>query len=186
MSRGMTPAFAAALAARDVRPVIFYEGAFASGVLRLWSGLGDIVWNGVTWTGAGSFLGLGAIEEGDNVEAYGGSIKISGIPMDLVQLCIEEARQGLPGKVWIGLTNDAREIIADPIHALSGRLDVPNLEDSADSCTITITYEGRLIGLLQPREWRYTDESQQVLFPGDRGFEYVTTIQDKDIQWGTK
>lgn len=186
MTRGMTVAFAEALAARVVAPAVFFEGQFASGFLRLWSGLGDIVWNGQTWTGAGTLLGVGTIQEGDKIEAYGGSITLSGIPLDLVQLCIEEARQGLPGKVWIGLLTDAREIIADPILAFSGRLDVPNLEDAADSCMITITYEGRLIGLLQPREWRYTDESQQTLYPGDRGFEYVTTIQDKDIQWGTK
>jgi hypothetical protein len=185
MSRGMTPEFAAALADRSVRPVIFYEGTFASGVLRLWSGLGDIVWNDETWTGAGTLLGMGAIEEGDKIEAYGTSIKLSGIPLDLVQLCIEEAQQGLPGKVWVGLMEEDRTLIGDPILATSGRLDVPNLEDSEDTCSITITYEGRLIGLLQAREWRYTDESQQVLFPGDRGFEYVTTIQDKDIQWGT-
>lgn len=35
MSRDLTPDFAAALAARELRPVIFFEGVFASDTVRL-------------------------------------------------------------------------------------------------------------------------------------------------------
>ncbi len=35
-----------------------------------------------------------------------------------------------------------------------------------------------------PRSWRYMHESQQALHRGDRGFEYVTAIQDKEVTWG--
>jgi hypothetical protein len=41
-----------------------------------------------------------------------------------------------------------------------------------------------LIDLTVPRTWRYTHESQQALFSGDLGFEYVTAIQDREITWG--
>ena len=71
MSRDLTPDFAAALADRDLRPVIFFEGEFASGTVRLWSGLGEIGWAGQSWSGAGALLGLGAIEETSEVVAGG-------------------------------------------------------------------------------------------------------------------
>ncbi|MFD2101864.1 hypothetical protein ACFSKJ_00295 [Tabrizicola soli] len=103
MSRDLTPDFALALAERDLRPVIFFEGHFASGPLRLWSGLGEIGWAGESWSGAGALLGLGAIEETSEVVAGGTSVSLSGIPPHLVQLAIAEARQGLPGRVWLGL-----------------------------------------------------------------------------------
>ncbi|HBN31649.1 MAG TPA: hypothetical protein DD416_10620, partial [Rhodobacteraceae bacterium] len=72
----------------------------------------------------------------------------------------------------------------DPVQAFSGRLDVPEIADDANTCTITISYESRLIDLNTARSWRYTHESQQSLYPGDRGFEYVTAIQDREITWG--
>jgi hypothetical protein len=41
-----------------------------------------------------------------------------------------------------------------------------------------------MIDLGTPRNWRYTHENQQVLHPGDRGFEHVTAIQDREVTWG--
>lgn len=184
MSRDLTPGFAAALAARDLRPVIFFEGLFASGPVRLWSGLGEIGWAGQSWSGAGALLGLGAIEETSQIVAGGTTVALSGIPPHLVQLAIAEARQGLPGRVWLGLLTPEGEIVADPVLAFAGRLDVPEITDDAGRCTLTISYESRLIDLNTPREWRYTHESQQALHPGDRGFEFVTAIQDREITWG--
>jgi hypothetical protein len=61
---------------------------------------------------------------------------------------------------------------------------VPEITDNATTCTLTLSYESRLIDLTIARNWRYISESQQVLHPGDRGFDYVTTIQDKQITWG--
>ena len=103
---------------------------------------------------------------------------------DRAQMAIAEARQGLPGKVWLGLLTPERTIIADPVLAFAGRLDVPEITDDADSCRITISYESRLIDLNTARSWRYTHESQQALHPGDLGFEFVTAIQDREITWG--
>lgn len=186
MSRDLTPAVAAALADQDLRPVIFFEGEFPGGFVRVWTGYGTLQWGGKAWTGAGTLLGLGGIEETGEVVANGTTITLSGVPVDLVQIAIEEAQQGLPGRVWVGLLDDGYNVIADPVQAFSGRLDVPNIVDGADTCTVTISYESRLIDLTVPRTWRYTHESQQILHPGDLGFEYVTTIQDKEITWGRK
>jgi hypothetical protein len=184
VSRNLTPGFAAALAERNLRPVILFEGEFASGTVRLWSGLGDIVWAGKTWSGAGSLLGLGSIDETSDVVAGGTSVSLSGVPAALVQLAIAEARQGMPGRVWLGLLTPEGQIIADPVLAFAGRLDVPEITDDGETCRITISYESRLIDLNRPRSWRYTHESQQALHPGDLGFEYVTAIQDREITWG--
>lgn len=82
------------------------------------------------------------------------------------------------------MLTDDWQIIADPTLVFSGRLDVPQIADAGDSCTITISYENKLVDLTVPREWRYTHESQRALHPSDRGFEYVTSIQDKEITWG--
>lgn len=182
--RDFSTAFANALAEQNLQPVILFEGQFATGMVRIWSGLGDVVWNEKTWAGAGALLGMGAIDETREVVAGGTTLSLSGVPLDLVQVAIDEARQGMPGRIWIGLMSEAGALIADPVQAFSGRLDVPEITEDADTCTITISYESRLIDLTVPRTWRYTHESQQVLYPGDLAFEYVTAIQDREIPWG--
>jgi hypothetical protein len=184
MARDLSAEVAAGLEAGEIYPVLFFEGEFASGWVRIWTGRGDIAWNGQTWKGVGSLLGLGAIEETQQVVAGGTTVSLSGVPLEMISLAIDEARQGKPGRVWLGLLTEAREIIADPVQAFTGRLDVPEIADTGDSCTVIISYENRLIDLGVARNWRYTHESQQVLAPGDRGFEFVTTIQDKEITWG--
>ena len=184
MSRTITAAVVAELASGQVRPAIFFEAQFPSGFLRLWSGLGGITWNGSVWTGAGNMMGIGAIEESADVVATGTTISLSGIPTDLVSLCLADARQGMPGKVWIGFMTAAMAVIADPILAFAGRLDVPSIMDGAERCEIQITYESRLIDLNRSREFRYTHESQQLFSAGDRGFEYVSALQDKEVRWG--
>lgn len=186
MARGMSAAFITAISQQDLRPALFFEGQFPSGYLRLWSGLGGIVWNSLTWTGAGTLLGISTIEETGDVVAQGASIALSGVPVDLVALCITDAQQGLAGKLWLGLLATDGTVIADPVQAFAGRLDVPEISDGMDTCTITISYESRLIDLNAARSFRYTDESQKQLYPGDLGFQYVTTIQDKDIVWGSR
>ena len=184
MSRDLTAAWAAALDAADLRPAILFEGAFPSGMVRIGTGAGPVEWDGKTWTGVGVLLGLGALEETSDVVATGTTVSLSGVPLDLVGLAIDEARQGQPGRIWLALLTEDRQIIADPVQAFSGRLDVPELQEDGQSCRITISYESRLIDLSVPRNWRYTHESQQVLHPGDRGFEHVTAIQDQEITWG--
>jgi hypothetical protein len=129
-------------------------------------------------------LNVGAIEETTDVVATGTTVTLSGIPTDLVSACINDARQGLPGQIYLGFLTAAGAVIADPVLAFAGRLDVPTIMDGAERCEIQITYESRLIDLNRAREWRYTHESQQQISPGDRGFEYVAGLQEREIRWG--
>lgn len=184
MSRDVTAAFSTALGASVVAPILLFEGVFSTGTVRLWTGHGDLTWDSKLWVGGGTLLGIAPVEETTDVVASGSSVSLSGVPSDLVQIAIEEARQGLPGRIWLGLLNDAGEVIVDPARAFTGRLDVPQITADGSSTRITITYESRLIDLNRPRELRYTDQSQQSLYPGDLGFEYVAGLQEAEVVWG--
>ena len=50
--------------------------------------------------------------------------------------------------------------------------------------TVTLTAESRLRDLERVRTRRYTDADQQSRFPGDKGLEYVPSLQDKQLIWG--
>lgn len=184
MSRILTTAFSNALADPTVKPILIFEGEFASGVVRLWTGFGDLVWNGHTWAGGGNFLGVSPMEEVSGVVAAGATVNLAGVRADLIKVAIEEARQGLPGRAWFGLLNDAGQVIADPAQLFVGRLDVPNINADGASVVISVSYENRLIDMDRTRQFRYTDQSQRALHPNDAGFNFVVGLQEAQITWG--
>jgi hypothetical protein len=188
VSRDLTAGLLAEVTAASLRPVLFYEGEFGSGgapaYLRLWSGVGSISWNGNTWTGAGRLLGVSPIGETTDVVAKGATVSLSGMPSDLISTALGNARHGRKGRVWLGAMDGAGAVIADPFLSFEGLLDVPDIEDSGETCTISIAYESRLVELKRPRERRYTHEDQQIDYPGDLGFNFVPSIQDINIKQG--
>lgn len=183
-ARAMTTAALNALTAKEVHPVLFLEGEFATGVVNIWTGYGTITWDGKDWQGGGTFIGLSPIEETSDLVAKGFSVSLSGVPPEFVAVAIDEARQGLPGAVWLGFFDDAMNLIVDPFVIAEGFLDVPSIEDTETSCVIQITYENDLIAMKQSNEMRYTHQSQRILFPDDKAFEYVAAIQSKVLTIG--
>ena len=184
MARDLTSAVAAAANATVVRPRIFYEGEFASGTLNLWSGVGPTDWDGKTWTGAGQMLGIGMIGETSELRAVGFEVSLSGEATAMLSANLGQARQGLPGIVWLGFIDDDGALIADPFKCFEGRFDVPDIVDEGGRAAISARYESRLIDLARVRIRRYTNEDQQIDYPNDKGFEYVPSLQDAQIAWG--
>lgn len=184
MARELTAAVAAALTAGTIRPVFFYEGVYSSGTLRLWSGVNDYTWNGQVWAGAGEMLGVSAIEEQSDVRASGFSVSLTADSAIILALNLSAVRQGLAGRVWMGVFDAAGVLIVDPFKCFEGRLDAPDILLEGARATVQVKYESRLIDLDRARERRYTQEDQQIDYPADLGFEFVPGLQDKAIFWG--
>ena len=186
MARALTSGVVAEVTATSLRPILLFEGDFASGFVRFWTGYGTLTWNSNTWTGAGNLIGVSQVEETTEVAAKSLTVSLSGIPLANISLVLSNARQGRLGKIWLGVLDASGAVIADPYLAFTGRLDVPVIEDSGATATISVSYESRLIDLERPRGRRYTHEDQQIDYPTDLGFQYVSTLQDTQITWGTK
>ena len=60
------------------------------------------------------------------------------------------------------------------------------IDEGAETASITLNVENRLIVFDRPKERRFTHEDQQNRFAGDLGFEFVPDLQDKEIIWGKK
>ena len=63
-------------------------------------------------------------------------------------------------------------------------MDLMNIDDGGQTCTISVSAESRLIDLDRTRERRYTSEDQKIDFPNDKGLEFIADLQDKEIIWG--
>jgi hypothetical protein len=184
MARDLTASAITQLTASRCFPIVFCELKFSSGTSRLWSGIGDLSWDGHTWSGTGRLASVSAMPEGSDVAAEGLTLTLDGIPTTYVQQVLTECRQGYPVKIWLGFMDTSGSIVADPYQSFSGRMDVPTINESAETCSVSLTVESRLIDLQRPRERRYTHEDQQLDYPGDTGFENVAALQNLNIVWG--
>ena len=184
MPRNMTPAVLGAMQGAVLRPALFVEAAFVSGPIYVWSGIGQITWNGQVWTGIGTLGSISTIEEGSTVAAKGITLTLSGIDASLLNDVMTEFQVGLPVSVTLGVFDTNNALIADPVCCFSGRMDQPTIDVTGTLATIAINCENRLVEMNVAVDRRYTDEDQQMDYPGDLGFQFVNGIQEAQIYWG--
>lgn len=167
-----------------VRPIILVEAEFDSSDVLIWSGIGDLTWDSKTWTGTGQLLRVDAMEESVEMRAVGTKVTLSGIPSELLSIALQEDYQGRELSVYLGAFDDSGAVIASPVVVFKGRMDIMTISEAGDTASIEVSVENRLIDFERPRERRFTSEDQKIEYPNDKGFEFVSTIQDKEIVWG--
>jgi hypothetical protein len=188
MPRDLDSSIVAALQADSLQMAIFCTLTFASGVVNIWSGLGEITWQDTTWTGLGDLLTLGTVEEGSTVEARGITVVISGLDATLLANCMADFQIGLPAAVYMGFYlqgSDGQSTLSpNDLVSWSGRMDQPTISVSGTEATIAINCENRLADMDVPSDRRYTIQDQQMTWSGDLGFQFVQALQQVNITWG--
>tara|TARA_R100000278_G_scaffold115010_1_gene93735 strand:+ start:651 stop:1208 length:558 start_codon:yes stop_codon:yes gene_type:complete len=184
MTRTVTTAVNNEFTATELSPFFAVELAFDEGTVRLWTGYGTIQVDGNDFLSGGDILGVSGITETADVAANGITITLSGLDTALVASALTEDYQGRACNLYVGVLSDAGAVIADPIKAFSGRMDLMTVEDNGATAQITITAEHRLIDLERSRVRRYTSQDQKLDFPDDRGLDFVAELQDKEVIWG--
>jgi hypothetical protein len=185
MPRNLSSDMLTALAGKSVQPFYMVHIAFLSDDVYLWTGIGAVTWNGHDWTGVGTFGGVSPITQTDDLSAENITLFLSGVPSGLVNSTLTECRQNLPVEVWVGFLDDTGVIIVDPAKGFTGSIDVPTIQDSGETVTISITAENPLVALQRASQRRYTNDDQKIDFPTDDGFQFVPLIQEWNGAWGT-
>lgn len=183
MTRGLTPAVAAAIAAPVVPLALAAKFEFDTGHVRLWTGVHDLTLLGEVYTGAGQFLSASGVRESSEVRADGVTLTLSGLDASIISVALAENYQGRPATLYFVAFDAAGAVLPDPVGIYRGRMDTMEIEEGGSSATISLAVESNLIDLDRPRERRYTPEDQKADFPGDLGFDFVTVIQDKEVVW---
>jgi hypothetical protein len=180
MSRDIATVITNALGDEVMEPFFAIDLEFDSGTLRFWTGVGDKTINGQTYIGAGTFLNISDIEETAEIAAAGITLTLSGIPSELLSLALTEPYQNRRCLIYFGIAGNE----ADMAILFTGTMDRMDIEEGAESSTISLAVENRLLDLERIRVRRFTNRDQQSRFPGDRGLEFVETIQDRELFWG--
>lgn len=182
MNRNIDSGTVSAVSAGHV-PYLFFVQMDFSTPLRVCSAAYDIEWNGYIWLGLGTLGGLEPIEEQAGLEAIGARLTLTGIPTEVIAISLGEKYQGRPCQIWFTPLRDDLQMLLTPVRLFSGRMDTMDSE-VGDTATITVTAESRMVSWDKPRVRRYNNEDQQSRYPGDRGFEFVAQMVERNLLWG--
>lgn len=181
--RTVTSAVHTQLIGQVLSPCILCRAVFADGTLLMWSGIGNLTFNGNTYAGVGDFLNVSPVQETSEVKSLGVSVTLSGIPSSTLAEVLGQSRLGKYITIWLGLLTAAGALIADPVQLFYGEIDSPSIVESGDTASVTVQCESRLIDLERSRERRYTDQDQQQKYPGDESLRYVAALQNREVKW---
>ena len=205
MSRKLSPNTIENIDGDIVYPFFATELNFSSETIRMWTGQGTLVLdNGTEWFGLGQLLTISSVEETSEMAVKGATISLSGIPSELLSLALSEPYQGRVAKIYFGtfskgsllqqsgsyivLQDGSKINLQEGSKGLnelfSGYMDQMNIEESAETTTIELTVENKLVDLERPRVGRYTSGYQKSIYPNDLGLDFIEDLQDKKIFWG--
>lgn len=185
MSRGLTSGMSAAVIAPVVRPILMVRIETAGSELFVWSGAGDLIYSGNTYSGVGNFGSMSTIQEGTDIKATGITLQLSGIPSALIATALSDIRQSKKSIIYFGLLDiSTGALIADPYIIFSGLTDIPQIDEGSTNSVISLSVENRLIDLELAKDRRWTPEDQAQEDATDIGFEFVASLQDAQIEFG--
>jgi hypothetical protein len=137
-----------------------------------------------TFTGLGDLLNISAIGESDQLEAIGAQVQVTGIKSSIISAALGANYTNRNAAIYFGTFDSSKNVIADVYTLFKGKMDIMKIDEQAETSTITINLENRLIAFDRPKERRFTNEDQLQRFTGDKGLEFVPDLQDKEIVWG--
>jgi len=189
-----------------VYPFFAVELLFDDSPLRLWTGLGTLVFDGNSWAGTGNLLDVSSVEETSEIAVRGATLTLSGVPTEVISLALSEPYQGRVANVYFGMFSKGSLQKEDGAYILlesggrielelqetgltqifSGYMDEMNIDEGPETSTVELKVENKLIDLERARVRRFTSGYQKSVYPGDKGLDFVESLQDKEVVWGRK
>lgn len=183
MSRDIPTGLQDDLSGNVVQPFFAVEMLFDEGALRLWTGVGTLSFQGNDWVGSGELLGISEIEETSEIAVRGATLTLSSVPSDVVSIALGTQYQGRECNIYFG-TKDTSSGVNSLAQVFSGYMDQMNISEGAETSTLELKVENRLVDLERARVARFTSGYQKSKFPDDLGLDFVESLQNKPIPWG--
>lgn len=180
-TRTLNAALEAMLENEVFRPFIAVDLEFDGGnELNMWTGMGDTTVGSKTYTGAGTLLSVGDVEENSDMAAQGAILVLSGMPTSILSSALSEPYQGRRCTIYLG----SLDAPTDYTEIFAGDMDVMQVIRGPETVTIQLEVESRLVTLERARVRRYTSADQKSRYPGDKGLDFVEV--ERDLVWGKK
>lgn len=162
---------------------LLVHGQFDSGDFAAFTGYGNVTWEGITYQGVGDLLAIGETSASVADGKAGLSITLSGIDLSVIALAELEEFQRRRVTVYLAQFDDEGVIQSADIF-FAGLADDMESSDDPENPIVTLSCEQRAFDLGRPRPFKYLPEDQERRYSGDKFFDLVAAIQNREDTWG--
>lgn len=158
-----------------------------SGTVYMHSGVGDLSWNGQTWTGVGGMGTISGVPEdtgmsSTEIKVTLAHFAIGALPDFIVEFDTNDPTKR-PWEMHLAFF-DEDHVIKDVLTLDKGGIGGVIMSESEETGQIEVSLVNETARLERADGLRLTDQHQQSIWPGDKGLEFVTDTNLGDIPWG--
>lgn len=161
---------------------------FPSGLWGFWSGAGSLVFEGVTYVGAGSLLDLSDIRQSTELAAIKISLTLRAIPNtdltpDILATIEQEQYHQRPVRLMTAFFDPDTEALLSVEVMVRGIVD-RIVHNDGDGATLECQIETRTRDITKSGYRVRSDADQKMLDPTDDGLRHVATVHTETIYFG--
>ncbi len=157
---------------------------FEGDPVYVWSGSGDLTWDGKTWIGTGDVGSLSGVSETDAMSNTVIEATLSHLEPEHLQEIINFDPVGRSFDLHLAFFENDQRSPYKVLTLTAGVVDGISVVDGQVGM-IKLKLVSEMALMRRFHLFRMDDQHQQYLFPGDKGCEYVTSL-DEEIIWGPR
>ena len=165
-----------------------------SGATYLWTGVGNLSYDGNTYQGVGALGSIGSVAEDSKLSDVRFSVKLSNIPAGALPDFVDEVTLNnpinRPFTMYLGFMDNDGQLL-DAMTLTKGFIDGADITEIGGNdgqrlgnIELMLASESTRLGRRDFK--RMTNQSQQDIFAGDKGLEFVGDVSLREITWGAK
>lgn len=143
----------------------------------------DVTYGGVTYLTSGHIQTISGVSENYAIRVGTLNIVLSAVEQTYVSLFLSTDHIDLRARYWKALLDDSYAVIGEPILMFDGRISGFKMSESATRSTLTVECASHWANFQTINGRKTNQNSQQIHFPSDLGFEFASH-NVKDILWG--
>ncbi|MCE2597196.1 hypothetical protein K6Y31_20695 [Motilimonas cestriensis] len=172
------------LDAPALSPVVLVWLDWYDGGVWLHSGLGDLVFEGVTYRGVGNLGAISRAKESGQIAPHTLTLTLSGLDQTQLAEVLQDKSIGRPAKITLGLLDDSNQIMDSSV-LFAGRIASAPIRSGTENA-VSVRLISRLADWDKGGNQRYNNANHQQRHPGDTLFQYVAAMAERPIYWGSK
>ncbi len=142
----------------------------------------DIEFGGETYVSQGSVGSVSNIEEDGSLSPSDYIITLDGTDVSIAAAALNAPPLNNPVTVYLQTLDENFRPQGTPFVHFKGITDGVE-KVGGRTAIVSVRVKDRLADWQRPRVSRYTNAEQQLLYPNDKGFEFVETLASKEWEW---
>jgi hypothetical protein len=169
--------------ANDANKIAFLIELNLSSALRVTDYYADVTYNSNSYIAGGDFVSIESGNETGEAKVEEITITMSNITSTVRDLIEDGNYTDKTANIYIAFFDDDENLV-DATTYFSGTISNASVSESMDASTLSISVSNHWSNWNLKKGRHFTDESQQQIYSGDKGFEYADQTKE-DIRWGS-